>query len=360
MADAYDEDLFEGTKMTFAEHLEELRQCLFRAVIGLVIGFLIGLLLARHVVRGIQAPLRRALEDYYANRTMARIDATYPNLSPEERSRIESAVRQRHLTLETVYADPSELRHAINATGTPVNSAPPRDADASPGSDAPPSATGTDQPPAALPDPTKLVALQLWRRLSPKVTALSTQESFMIWVKAAFVTGIILASPYMFWQIWIFVAAGLYPHEKRYVYIFLPISATLFWSGVVLAFFVVFRYVLQFLLNFNLALDIEAEPRISEWIGMVLFMPLGFGVAFQLPLVMLFLERIGIVTTEQYLSHWRVAVAAIAFVSMIFTPQDPVSMILMGLPLVGLYFLGVGFCKWMPRGRSPFKVAYEP
>ena len=182
----------------------------------------------------------------------------------------------------------------------------------------------------------------------------------MIWLKAAFVTGLVLASPYIFYQLWIFVAAGLYPHERRYVYVFVPISAVLFWSGVALAFFGVFRFVLKFLLAFNASMDIDAEPRISEWISLVLMLPVGFGVAFQLPLVMLFLQRLGIFTIEAYTSHWKIAVLVITVLSMLLTPADPMSMLMLGIPLVVLYFLGIAFCRWMPRGRNPFQEAYEP
>jgi sec-independent protein translocase protein TatC len=165
----------------------------------------------------------------------------------------------------------------------------------------------------------------------------------------------------MFRQLWIFVAAGLYPHEKRYVHIYLPFSLILFLAGAATAFFIAFRYVLQFLFGFNAAMGIDPDPRISEWLSFVLLLPLGFGVAFQLPLVMLFLHRIGIFTIEAYVSKWRIAVLGIFVASMILTPTaDPITMLLMAGPLTGLYFLGIALCRWMPRNKSPFAEAYEP
>ncbi len=181
----------------------------------------------------------------------------------------------------------------------------------------------------------------------------------MIWLKAAFFSGLLIASPYIFWQMWSFVAAGLYPHEKRYVHLFLPISLVLFWSGALLAFYFAFDYVLAFLFGFNRALNIEAELRISEWVEFVLFLPLGFGIAFQLPLVMFFLNRVGIFSIQAYLEKWRVAILVIFVISMVLTPADPVSMLLMAIPLSGLYFLGIGMAKWMPRGQNPFVDAYD-
>jgi sec-independent protein translocase protein TatC len=141
--------------------------------------------------------------------------------------------------------------------------------------------------------------------------------------------------------------------------LFLPISLALFWSGALLAFFFAFDYVLAFLFGFNRALNIQAELRISEWVGFVLFLPLGFGIAFQLPLVMFFLNRVGIFSIQAYIEKWRISILVIFVISMVLTPADPVSMLLMAFPLSLLYFLGIAMAKWMPRGRSPFVDAYD-
>jgi sec-independent protein translocase protein TatC len=182
----------------------------------------------------------------------------------------------------------------------------------------------------------------------------------MIWIKAALVAGAIVSSPWIFYQIWLFVAAGLYPHEKKYVYLYLPISLGLFLAGALLAFYFVFRPVLAFLFGFNEWMNIEPDLRIGEWLGFVLFLPIGFGISFQLPLVMLFLNRIGIVSVEMFIDKWRIAVLIIFCLSMFLTPADPVSMLLMAGPLTLLYFGGIGMCRWMPKGRSPFDEGYEP
>jgi sec-independent protein translocase protein TatC len=92
----------------------------------------------------------------------------------------------------------------------------------------------------------------------------------------------------------------------------------------------------------------------------VLFLPLGFGISFQLPLVMLFINRIGIVPVATYVQKWRIAILAIFVISMILTPADPISMLLMAGPLTILYFFGIMLCLWMPRNRNPFSEAYEP
>ena len=160
-----------------------------------------------------------------------------------------------------------------------------------------------------------LVPVLLWQPMVKdarvSITTLSAQEAFGMYVKAALLVGVVVASPWIFYQLWTFVAAGLYPHEKRYIHIFLPMSIGLFLAGVFLAFFFVFDFVLDYLLQFNAWLGLDPDPRISEWMGFVLILPIGFGIGFQLPLVMLFLERIGIVDVATYASQWRMAIVII-------------------------------------------------
>ena len=205
-----------------------------------------------------------------------------------------------------------------------------------------------------------VVELPTWVPVDKRLQSLRAEETFMIWIKAALLAGAVISSPWIFYQIWQFVAAGLYAHERKYVYLYLPISLALFFAGAALAFYFVFKHVLGFLFTFNAMMDIEPDLRIGEWLGFVLFLPIGFGISFQLPLVMLFLNRIGIFTVQLYLSKWRLAVLVIFVISMLLTPADPVSMLLMAGPLTILYFGGIGMCHWMPKGRTPFDEAYEP
>ena len=212
----------------------------------------------------------------------------------------------------------------------------------------------------SLPDPSVLKPKVQLRQNKTGLSSLKMEEPFMIWVKAGLIVGAVLASPMIFYHLWSFVASGLHAHERRYVYVYLPLSVTLFSAGVVLAFFVVLNYVLTFLLAFNGSLDVAIEPRLTYYVNFVLLLPLGFGIAFQLPLVMLFLQRIGLFETEAYVSSWRLAVLVIFLVSMVLTPADVTSMFAMAVPLVFLYGLGIVMCKFIPRGRGMGSDAYDP
>lgn len=122
-----------------------------------------------------------------------------------------------------------------------------------------------------------------------------------------------------------------------------------------MAFLFALQPVLDFLLSFNRWMGITPDLRISEWLSFVLLLPLGFGISFQLPLVMLFLERIGIFTVSSYVSRWRVSVLVIFVLSMVCTPGDPYSMLLMACNLTVLYFGGILLCRLMPKRKSEFE-----
>ena len=203
-----------------------------------------------------------------------------------------------------------------------------------------------------------LIPMHVWRSVLEdernQLISTGAPETFMIWMKASFLGGAILSSPFVFYFLWSFVAAGLYPHEKQYVHLFLPFSVGLFLLGACMAFFFVFKPVLNFFFSYNRAFNVNTELRISEWLSFVLLMPLAFGIAFQLPLVMLFLERIGIFNVETYIARWKISVMVLTILSMILSPGgDPYSMMLMLVPLVGLYFTGIALCKWLPARRGP-------
>ncbi len=206
----------------------------------------------------------------------------------------------------------------------------------------------------------ELVPIEIWESVSVETQSLSPHEPFMIWMKAGFFAGLVLSSPWILYQLWTFVSAGLYPHEKRYVHWYMPISVLLFLAGVSLAFFFVLTPVLGFLFKFNATMGIAPQLRINYWLSFVMYLPVGFGVAFQLPLVMLVLNRLGIIEISVYLNKWRIAILIIFVLSMLLTPADPLSMILLAIPLTLLYFFGIALCRWMPSNRNPFGEIHEP
>jgi len=327
-----DESLFEETKMSFGEHLEELRVALFKALFGLLIGVVLGLGFANKVVDQIKYPLEKALKNYFETKAIDEVIQKYGSISTE----LEAFIESEQVVYDEVYIERTELvRQSEFQAGSAASDE-------------------LSTPSVAM------MKTRIWRPISATVKSLSAHEVFMIWMKAALITGAVIGSPWIFYQIWTFVAAGLYPHEKHYVYFFFPFSLGLFLAGAALAFFAVFEPVLDFLFGFNKWLNIDPDPRISEWLSFVLFLPLGFGISFQLPLVMLLLNRIGIFTIDMYLEKWRIAVLVIFVIAMIVTPADPISMLMLAVPLTVLYFGGVALCRFLPKRKSPFGEGYDP
>ena len=346
------DDLFEKSSMTFGEHLEELRIALVKSSIWLGLGMILGLMLATQVVTYMQGPLEKSLENFYKKKSLREMAASSGTPVPAD---LETWMKDNKVVSQYVWIDPHRL--SFKNLPAPAVAETPETAS----NDSPPVAQYmADADSEGLPDPSKMIKLRMFVGVKASTEALGLQEPFMIWLKAAFVVAAVVASPGIFYHLWQFISSGLYPHERRYVYFFLPTSLILFWSGACLAFFVIFQLVIDFLLDFNANMGIGASPRLTDYMSFALFLPLGFGVAFQLPLAMLVLERLGIFSYETYLSQWRIAVLAIAFISMILTPADMVSMIGMGVPLVALYFLGIAMCKYLPRAAMQNPTVGEP
>jgi sec-independent protein translocase protein TatC len=340
------DDLFENSVMTFGEHLEELRHSLVRAVLWLAVGTCVGLYFADGVILYIQKPLEAAIRDYYSRRDLARLDFDPDAVDVQP---LRQLLMDNSLVAELVYEIPEQYQS--------LPEVPPTSAD---GVAAPVSAVDMKDLIEGLPDVETLKPKVQLRQNQIGLSSLKVEEPFMIWFKAALVVGAVVASPMIFYHLWTFVAAGLHSHERRYVYVYLPLSVGLFSSGVVLAFYVVMKYVLDFLLKFNASMDVAVEPRLTYYVNFVLMLPLGFGIAFQLPLVMLFLQRIDLFQTEQYITSWRMAVFVIFIISMLVTPSDATSMVLLAVPLCFLYVMGILLCKYMPRGRGLGSDAYDP
>ncbi len=341
--------------MTFGEHLEELRACLVKAIIWLGIGLAFGLIFANKVVKFVSDPLQVAIQDFNADRDLATLG--YTDDDDPDYKRMKSFLSNQALVWQIIYDIPDEFQ---TLTQDSLEKAKNSDGETDAGADVVVNPKQMAELLSQLPDPSTLKPrLQLVEK-KQGLSSFKMEEGFMIWIKAGLVLGALFASPMIFYHLWNFVAAGLHMHERKYVYIYLPISVTLFVSGVILAFFVVLQFVLKFLLDFNGGMDVTIEPRLTYYINFVLLLPLGFGLAFQLPLVMLFLQRIGLIQTESYVDSWKVAVLVIFVLSMLLTPADVPSMIALAIPLMLLYFLGILMCRFIPRGRGLGSTAYDP
>ena len=201
--------------------------------------------------------------------------------------------------------------------------------------------------PAALYD---LLAAPLVAHLPAGTTLIATNviSPFLVPLKITLMAGFMLALPVVLYQIWAFVAPGLYSHEKRLVLPLVVASTLLFLIGVAFCYFFVFGQVFKFIQSFA-PKSITAAPDIEAYLGFVLSMFIAFGAAFEVPVVLVVLARLGMVTVEQ-LKAFRSYFIVLAFVvAAVVTPPDVISQLALAIPMCLLYEVGIWSAKLFIR-----------
>jgi len=178
--------------------------------------------------------------------------------------------------------------------------------------------------------------------LPPKSTLIATTlpEKFFTVLKMAFLGGFLVASPYIFYQIWRFIAPGLYKEERRALVPVAIATAFFFTGGGVFGYFVVFPFAFSFFVNYAGEL-ITIMPTISSYFSFAVMLLVAFGVVFELPVVLYFLARIGLITAAGLRRNRRWAILGAFILGALLTPADPISQCLMAGPLIVLYEVGI-------------------
>jgi sec-independent protein translocase protein TatC len=167
--------------------------------------------------------------------------------------------------------------------------------------------------------------------------------------------GLVIASPWILYQIWLFVAPALYKHERSAITGFLFSTVFLFLAGIAFGYFVSLPYVLRFLISFQG--PVVPLISINEYFDLILMILLGLGLVFELPVLIFFLSLFGIVTPKFMLKNFRYAILVIAILAAILTPTpDATTMLVFMAVLVGLYFVGVGV-SWVVVRRRERRLA---
>lgn len=185
----------------------------------------------------------------------------------------------------------------------------------------------------------------------PKLYATDPLEPFAIRIKVSGYLGIVLALPVILWQIWRFIAPGLYAREKKYALPFILSSIILFLFGASIA-YLTLNPALEFLIGIG-GTDIEQIYSPESYIMLIVWMMLAFGAGFIIPVILVALELMGVIHPRQLLSWWRTAIVLIAVVAAVITPSgDPISMFALAAPMTILYFGAVGIGALVLRRRS--------
>ncbi len=339
--DRYPENYFDNTRMTFGDHLEELRRHLWRAIAGFGVAMIFCFFLGKPVLDYL---IIKPVEDqlgalYYKRADQARAEAL--SHRDELRGKL-GAKGEKQIVLYKIPRESWDDLMANREVRVPENI-----------KDLKPEDTVT-LPLIVDPidDADRNAPALLAIGPPPSMKTFDVTEAMVVYMKVSMGCGFVVASPWIFWQIWMFIGAGLYPHEKKLVHVYLPFSLCLFLAGAVICQFAVLPKAIEALLWFNEWIGLDADLRLETWLGFAVMMPIVFGLSFQTPLVMLFAFKLGLVDVAKYKSMRKYAFFGLAVFAAVITPSvDALSMLFLWVPLCLLYELGIWLCVWQKRNE---------
>lgn len=311
--------------MSLGDHLEELRGRLVLAITGLLIGTGICLLFGTRIIKFIERPYTKVFEVNEANPQTKEKEKTLKlieNLFNNTRQKLSDDPNTPNIGQETeefVYKFCTEILVALSSDPNYTSISP-----------------STEQ-------------------ISPerRLQILSPAAGFISYIKIALMAGLILSSPWVFYHIWMFVAAGLYAHEKKYVHSAVPFSAILFVTGALFFLFVVAPLTLGFLVKFNEGvLDARSNFTFADYISFITMLMLVFGLAFQTPVAIFFLNRTGLVTIQALRKSRKFVLLGIFVIAAMATPPDPISQVTLAIPLYLLFEMGILLSVFAERKRK--------
>jgi len=186
---------------------------------------------------------------------------------------------------------------------------------------------------------------------SAALQTLAPAQGISSYMKICLIAGLIFSAPWVFYQLWMFVAAGLYEHERRYVHMAVPFSATLFVVGALFFLFVVAQPSLAFLTGVDRWLQLKSNWTFPRYVTFITSLMLVFGIAFQTPLAIFFLNKAGLVSITSLGRARKYVLLGIFVVAAMATPPDVISQVTLAIPLYLLYELGILLC-YIARRRK--------
>ena len=302
--------------MSLGDHLEELRARLIMIILGVVVGFVISLFFGRFFVYMLEIPYNNAidkiqleLQEMVTEEEAAETDLENDILKVEEKIAApdtpKTEIEQLRAELDQLRTEFEELKAELIRTS---NATP--------------------------------------------LTTMAPAEGFKIYLKVCIVFGLLFSSPWVIWQIWAFVSSGLYKKEKQFAHTIAPASTILFIAGALFFMFVVAPLIMEFFVTFDKMLNVVSRWTLHHYVNMVLSLILIFGISFQMPIVIVFAEKVGLVKIEQLTSGRKYVILGIVIVAAMATPPDVVSQVSLAVPLYALYEGSILVCRFLRLRRK--------
>ncbi|MHC4166001.1 MAG: twin-arginine translocase subunit TatC [Planctomycetota bacterium] len=317
------------TTMSLGDHLEELRARLLLAILGLLIGSVVCLFFGKRIIGFIQGPFDRIMKGY-AQEKVEEFRAPWTYLSDTFFANMLLAIESDP---NAPAIDPNAVTYARKIYADTV-------------------VTLADDP-----NYTEAVA-ELHSSASGRLIVIAPADAFIGFMKVSLIAGLILSSPWVFYQLWMFVAAGLYENERRYVRIAVPFSTGLFVIGALFFLIIVAPLSLRFFLAFGQYIGVYSTWTFQKYISFVTMCMLVFGLGFQTPIAIFVLNRTGLVSIAALKSSRKYVIVAMFALAAIATPPDVVSQITLAIPLYALFELGI-LLSWLAERKKMMKEAAE-
>lgn len=295
--------------MSLGDHLEELRARLILAIFGLTLGAIVAMIFGTHILEFIERPYVSAMNKWLQDKETPRVKSEMTafvglffttlnaNLDPNEPQ-----------------VDPKKVEFLRKVSQDSVD---------------------------AWIEQTRVAAGNRELPTFARLQTLAPAEAFVAYMKVSFIAGLILTSPWVFYQLWMFVAAGLYPAERKYVHTAVPFSTALFVIGALFFLFVIAPLTLKFFLGFGDIVGTASNWTLQRYISFVTVLMLVFGLAFQTPIAIFILVRTGLVSIATLRRVRKYVILGMFVVAAVATPPDVVSQISLAIPLCALYELGI-------------------
>ena len=325
-----------GGQMSFLEHLDELRTRLIRSIVFVVLAASVAWFVSAPIYNFLARPINRALAEAQQQRQV-----TIAGLNGQVAAVPLSSLHQND-KVRYAFPELTRLGPVSVPAGATVMARVDKDSQGNLG-------VFTDEPLTAgneiIPKDVKL-PLDLnkgYEKLpdqNEKLIVTTALEPFALYVKVSLYAAIGVSVPFILWQIWGFVAPGLYPHERKYVTPFITLSTSFFILGAATAYYVIFPPAARYLLG--IGGDFRLLLKADDYFDFIILLMLGMGVVFQMPAITYVLSRMGLVTAGWMLKIWRIAVITILVVAAVLSPTNDIpNMLLFAAPMFVLYAISV-------------------